>query len=275
MDGRGAIHNRWRLPFGSAALLLGVIIICLGGCAGQPAVADNGAAVRLAAQQVMASGLPADTPLERILRRGKVEELGVQFFYSPYNEQGISPAEFGPSDAPKFPYQQWITETLDYTRMSGEIALLVIKDAAVLYVLNAGMVQESYPVVVGRNALADKRMEGDMTTPEGHYRITEVKGPGETRFHRAFMLDYPNDRDREEFAYNQRCGFIPQWATIGGEIMLHGKLAGGDGTPGWTHGCIELANADADALAELVATGTRVTVVRYGELPADSSIPAG
>jgi murein L,D-transpeptidase YafK len=84
------------------------------------------------------------------------------------------------------------------------------------------------------------------------------KDRGQSRYHRALLLDYPNAADRERFAAAQRRGEIPRGARIGGLIEIHGD--GGRGQ-NWTEGCVALANDDMDDLYARVGVGTRVTIV--------------
>jgi murein L,D-transpeptidase YafK len=84
------------------------------------------------------------------------------------------------------------------------------------------------------------------------------KDRGQSRYHRALLLDYPNAADRERFAAAKRRGEIPRGAGIGGLIEIHGE--GGRGQ-NWTEGCVALSNRDMDDLFRRVGTGTRVTIV--------------
>ena len=90
------------------------------------------------------------------------------------------------------------------------------------------------------------------------YRVVKKKDRGQSRYHRALLLDYPNAADRERFAAAQRRGEIPRGARIGGLIEIHGE--GGRGQ-NWTEGCVALSNRDMDDLFRRVGTGTRVTIV--------------
>ena len=103
------------------------------------------------------------------------------------------------------------------------------------------------------------RSQGDRATPEGRYRIVEKKDPGQSIYHRALLLDYPNAADRQHFAAAKRRGEIPRGSGIGGLIEIHGD--GGRGQ-NWTDGCVALANGDMDDLFARVELGTRVTIVR-------------
>jgi murein L,D-transpeptidase YafK len=124
--------------------------------------------------------------------------------------------------------------------------------------LAKGVPVRRYDAEIGANALGVKRRQGDRATPEGRYRIVKKKDRGQSTYHRALLLDYPNDQDRKRFAAAKRRGEIPRGAAIGGLIEIHGD--GGRGQ-NWTEGCVALANPDMDDLFARVPVGTRVTIV--------------
>ncbi|WP_272481620.1 hypothetical protein [Rhodothermus marinus] len=53
-----------------------------------------------------------------------------------------------------------------------------------------------FPIELGPNWMGTKHYAGDRATPEGRYRMVRKLGPGETRYYRALLLDYPNAEDR-------------------------------------------------------------------------------
>jgi murein L,D-transpeptidase YafK len=116
----------------------------------------------------------------------------------------------------------------------------------------------SYDVELGSNWVAVKTHAGDSATPEGHYRVVVKKDRGESAYHRALLLNYPNDQDRQAFARARRRGLVPSSARPGGLIEIHG--AGGRGDD-WTNGCVAMSNSDIDDLFRRVPIGTRVTIV--------------
>jgi murein L,D-transpeptidase YafK len=155
-------------------------------------------------------------------------------------------------------WNRWIEETVAWSRRRGEPAIIVDKAERTLLFYDGGRLIRSFAAELGRNPVADKLREGDNATPEGKYRITEVRSPGQTRFHRAFMLDYPNSEDWTRFKQARREGRIPGRSAIGGLIEIHGHGGRGDD---WTNGCVALTNAEMDFLASRVRTGTPVTIV--------------
>jgi hypothetical protein len=155
-------------------------------------------------------------------------------------------------------WRRWIEETRRHSRVTGEPAILVLKEKNLLILLSRGEPVRRYGAEVGANALGIKRQRGDRATPEGRYRIVEKKDVGQSIYHRALLLDYPNAADRERFKAAKRRGEIPKGAAIGGLIEIHGD--GGRGQ-NWTDGCVALANPDIDDLYARVRRGTRVTIV--------------
>jgi hypothetical protein len=155
-------------------------------------------------------------------------------------------------------WRRWIDETREWSRATGQPAILVLKEKNVLVLLAKGKPSRTYDAEVGSNALGVKQRQGDRATPEGRYRILKKKDRGQSRYYRALLLDYPNAADRDRFASAQRRGEIPRDARIGGLIEIHGE--GGRGQ-NWTEGCVALSNGDMDDLYARVGVGTRVTIV--------------
>lgn len=157
-------------------------------------------------------------------------------------------------------YSDWRRMANDAIAASrgGNKVILVDKVAHILYVYQSGKVIRSYSTEFGPNWLSHKERNGDGATPEGNYRITSKKEGGSTIYHKALLLNYPNDEDRRRFALNKKKGIIYRGASIGGLIEIHGD--GGRGF-NWTSGCISLKDGDINDLCRLVGSGTRVTIV--------------
>ncbi len=111
---------------------------------------------------------------------------------------------------------------------------------------------------LGINWMGDKMRKGDKATPEGNYKVIQKKNGAETKYHKALLLNYPNDEDLAQFQKAKKSGSIPAKADIGGLIEIHGE--GGKGID-WTDGCVALSNEDMDELYKLAAVGTPVVVV--------------
>ena len=141
-------------------------------------------------------------------------------------------------------------------------AILVDKSAFTLYVYKDGKNNARFPIELGWNPLDPKERRGDGCTPEGLYEITWKRDIGSTEFHRALLLNYPNDNDREN-------------GRTGGAIEIHGCGTGlrpGDGGENWTAGCIALSNECIDSLFMMtdgnrgIDSGTPVGIVYAGSL---------
>jgi murein L,D-transpeptidase YafK len=111
---------------------------------------------------------------------------------------------------------------------------------------------------LGRNWVGDKRLRGDHATPEGMYRITKKFGNGKTKYYKALLLDYPNEEDKARFRAEIESGVLPRSARIGGLIEIHGN--GGKGID-WTEGCVAVTDREMDAVYNIAAVGTPVTIV--------------
>jgi len=152
----------------------------------------------------------------------------------------------------------------------GNKVILVDKVAHILYVYQSGKAIRSFQAEFGSNWMAHKERNGDRATPEGNYHICNEKNRGNSAYHKALLLDYPNAEDRRLFAQNKRNGLISRGAGIGNLIEIHGN--GGKGFD-WTSGCVGLRDNDIDDLCRLVGPGTRVTIV--GSLQPLSVITSG
>jgi L,D-peptidoglycan transpeptidase YkuD (ErfK/YbiS/YcfS/YnhG family) len=117
-------------------------------------------------------------------------------------------------------------------------------------------------VELGSRGLKQKMHAGDKATPEGRYRVTEVRSRGQTKYYKALMLDYPNSEDRRRFEQMRRRGTIPKGVGPGSLIEIHGH--GGRGKD-WTDGCIALKNSEMDRLFQWARVNTAVTIV--GTIP--------
>jgi len=157
-------------------------------------------------------------------------------------------------------YPNWKRLAYDAIAASrgGNKVILVDKVAHILYVYQSGNAIRSFDAEFGPNWMAHKEHTGDRATPEGNYHVTSKKDRGNTIYHKALLLDYPNAEDRIRFDAKKRKGLISRGAGIGNLIEIHGN--GGKGFD-WTIGCIGLRDRDVDDLYKLVGSGTRVTIV--------------
>lgn len=166
-------------------------------------------------------------------------------------------ARFGDSRLVRH-WKQMTEDTIRWSRLTGEDAIVVYKDEHRLTLYSGGRPIKSYRAELGYNSIRDKLHAGDAATPEGRYRITAKRGPSQTTYYKALLLNYPNDEDRAAFERARRAGRLPRWARLGGLIEIHGE--GGKGKD-WTKGCVALRNAEMDDLFGRVGVGTPVTIV--------------
>jgi hypothetical protein len=164
-------------------------------------------------------------------------------------------------ESPRLPaWRRWVRETLLETKDGGRVVLLVDKLRRQLLVLRGDDELASYTVDLGTGGMEHKTRAGDASTPEGRYHVTEVRAPGQTHWHRALMLDYPNEDDKRRFRALQRDGVVSRAGRIGSNIEIHGE---GGRDQDWTQGCVALSNDDIDALVDWVKVGTPVTIVGF------------
>ncbi len=157
-------------------------------------------------------------------------------------------------------YSNWKEMGATAVRLSkgGQKVILVDKMAHQCFVYQNGKEIKSYEAELGMNWIGDKRCRGDKTTPEGIYRVTQKKQGSQTKFHRALLINYPNDEDKKRFAIEKEKKILSLHAKIGNLIEIHGL--GSKGID-WTDGCVALHNEDMDSLYRLIDTGTPVIIV--------------
>lgn len=159
-------------------------------------------------------------------------------------------------------WKRWATETVAWSASTGRAAIVVYKDEHRLSLYEGGKLVRSYRAEIGWNNLVYKLSQGDGATPEGRYTVVRKKGRGQSRYHRALLLDYPNAADRRALAEAKRQGLVHAAAGAGGLIEIHG--AGGRGRD-WTDGCVAVTDPEIEHLFSRVAVGTPVTIVGSGD----------
>jgi murein L,D-transpeptidase YafK len=134
--------------------------------------------------------------------------------------------------------------------------VVVVKSAHSLSLIKGSRVLRTYKIAIGHNSVGAKARSGDHKTPEGSYVIDGKKG--NSRFHRALHISYPNQTDRERA---QRAGVEP-----GGDIEIHG-IQNGLGwirrlhrSVDWTDGCIAVTDSEIDEIWNQVGIGTPVEI---------------
>jgi L,D-peptidoglycan transpeptidase YkuD (ErfK/YbiS/YcfS/YnhG family) len=158
-----------------------------------------------------------------------------------------------------------LRRTLEWSRTTGGTAFIVDKLNHKGHLVRNGRSQETFALELGPGWLDRKIREGDRATPEGRYQIVRKKGNGQTRYHKAMLLNYPNDEDHVRFRRLRNNGMVSRGARIGGLIEIHGD--GGKGED-WTFGCISLRDRDMDRVFGNLAVGSPVTIIGVWEEPA-------
>lgn len=164
-------------------------------------------------------------------------------------------------------WQQMAARTIEWSRTRRAQALVINKADRQLMLYRNGQIVHTYPVRLGFNGILEKKHQGDGATPEGEYRIIRKRGPGDTQFYRAFLLDYPNSDDRRRYHLARGSGEVPNGKGIGSWIEIHGQDSHGLDQ---TLGCIMLDNSQIAQLYEHVSPGTPVTIV--GALDVDNPV---
>jgi hypothetical protein len=155
--------------------------------------------------------------------------------------------------------QKWrtmIDDTIDWSRQTGQAALVVLKAEHKMTLYVGGKAIRTYRTDIGFNNVADKLVAGDGATPEGRYRITEKKSS--STYYKALLLNYPNEEDERQLRSAKEAGRIARSAGPGGLIEIHGEGGRGDD---WTKGCVAVSNREMDDLFGRVGVGTPVTIV--------------
>jgi len=155
-----------------------------------------------------------------------------------------------------------------------ETRIVVEKSARRLRLYSGAALLLESRIAIGRNADADKTVEGDEATPLGEFFIC-ARNP-RSRFFLSLCISYPNavhaDRglrsgliDATEHAQiiealaQQRTP--PQHTRLGGEIYIHGEASAGDARgDDATRGCIALDNPTMRQLFDLVPLGARISI---------------
>lgn len=155
-------------------------------------------------------------------------------------------------------WDRWARETIHGSAQHSTKAILVVKSRNVCLLLDSGSVVRRYAADLGKNSAYDKSYRGDEATPEGKYKIIEKKGLGRSKFHKALLINYPNDEDVRSFRRSHRVGHLLPQSRLGGLIEIHGD---GGRDKNWTQGCVALHNTDMDDLYSRVGPETPVTIV--------------
>lgn len=123
-------------------------------------------------------------------------------------------------------------------------------------------VLKTWSMVLGYNPEDDKLMQGDRCTPEGHFKVRDLYP--HKAWSKFIWIDYPNTESRKKHTKAKADGLIPEDASIGGEVGIHGVpdvgdqwVADGDN---WTYGCVSLKNQDVNELYKYIQVGTPIFI---------------
>lgn len=155
-------------------------------------------------------------------------------------------------------WNKMVDRTISFSKKNKAQVFIIDKMARQLLIYRNGNLFKQYTIELGENWMGEKKQQGDKSTPEGLYKITDKKENGQTKYYKALLLNYPNDDDKKRFLLNKKSGRIAKNARIGNLIEIHGN--GGKGID-WTNGCIALEDSDMDEVFSITQPGTNVTIV--------------
>jgi lipoprotein-anchoring transpeptidase ErfK/SrfK len=145
---------------------------------------------------------------------------------------------------------------------AGTISIIIDKSDYELSVYDEKGWYATYPVVFGNSSLDDKKVAGDKNTPEGSFRITSKRV--HDKWDRYMGIDYPTQESWEKFRKRKERGEIPENASIGGGIGIHGTFQHEDFVidkyKNWTLGCISMKREDVEEVYNYTPIGTKVTI---------------
>jgi len=144
------------------------------------------------------------------------------------------------------------------------LKIVIDKSDYRLSVLVDSKVIREYPVVFEANPTDDKLMEGDKATPEGHFQVRDFYS--HKSWSKFIWIDYPTPDSYKKHNKAKSENRIPDEATIGGEIGIHGVPEGRSDLitekVNWTLGCISLTNEAIDDLYEIVYKTMKIEIVK-------------
>ena len=135
-------------------------------------------------------------------------------------------------------------------------SILIKKSEFRLYLLADGDVVNSWPIALGKNA-GQKRVSGDMKTPNGSFPIDEVLDSS------YWTHDFHDGKGEIEGAYGPYFISLDTSALSGGAwdgIGIHGTHDPASIGTRASEGCIRMHNSDLLALKKQISVGTQVTI---------------
>lgn len=155
-------------------------------------------------------------------------------------------------------WKKWSDQSVSNSKKHSSYCIIIDKISRDCFLYKNGKVVQKWDIELGANWIGDKNQQGDKSTPEGFYKIVSKKANGNSSYHKALLLNYPNEEDKKRFLANKKKGIIDKDAKIGNMIEIHGH--GGHGF-NWTDGCVALEDSDMDKLYAFSQIGTPVTIV--------------
>ena len=135
-------------------------------------------------------------------------------------------------------------------------SILIRKSEFRLYLLKDGNVVNSWPVALGKNA-GQKRVSGDMKTPDGTFPINEVLDAS------YWTHDFGDGKGEIEGAYGPYFISLDTSNLSGGAwdgIGIHGTHDPASIGTRASEGCIRMHNSDLLTLKKQISVGTHVTI---------------
>ena len=135
-------------------------------------------------------------------------------------------------------------------------SILIKKSEFRLYLFEDGNVIRSFPVALGKNA-GQKRVSGDMKTPDGSFPIDEVIDSSD------WTHDFGDGKGEIEGAYGPYFISLDTSELSGGAwdgIGIHGTHDPASIGTRASEGCIRMHNSDLLALKKHITVGTEVTI---------------
>ena len=135
-------------------------------------------------------------------------------------------------------------------------SILIRKSEFRLYLLKDGNVVNSWPVALGKNA-GQKRVSGDMKTPDGTFPIDEMLDAS------YWTHDFGDGKGEIEGAYGPYFISLDTSNLSGGAwdgIGIHGTHDPASIGTRASEGCIRMHNSDLLTLKKQISVGTQVTI---------------
>jgi murein L,D-transpeptidase YafK len=139
------------------------------------------------------------------------------------------------------------------------VRMVVVKEKRVLVLFDKhGDVLSRHRISLGENPIGTKLKMGDKKTPEGVYRIRDIRP--DKKYYNEILISYPNSEDIKR---SKALGFNP-----GGGITFHAQVPwnwdgrGDDHTLAndWTNGCVALTNHGMDTVLKMIDKHTVVEI---------------